>query len=85
MRREGGLTPSLPLSRPSRFAATEIAAAGYRLPRRERSGIPPVACQQCWMQIRVRVGCDAQSDEAPAMSGFAVGAKRFVNILIAPV
>jgi len=36
-------------------------------------------------QIRVRVCCVAQSDEAPAMSGFAVGAKRFVNILIAPV
>jgi hypothetical protein len=33
----------------------------------------------------VRVGCDAQSDEAPAMGGLAVGAKRFVNILIAPV
>jgi len=37
------------------------------------------------LQIRVRVGHDAQSDEAPAMSGFALGAKRFVNILISPV
>jgi hypothetical protein len=31
------------------------------------------------------VGHDAQSDDAPAMSGFSGGAKRFVNILIAPV
>jgi len=30
-------------------------------------------------QIRVWVCCVAQSDEAPAMSGFAVGAKRFVD------
>jgi hypothetical protein len=30
-------------------------------------------------QIRVRVGHDAQSGDAPAMSGFALGAKRFVN------
>jgi hypothetical protein len=44
-----------------------------------------VARQQCWLQIRVRVGHDAQSGDAPAMSGFALGAKRFVNILISPV
>jgi hypothetical protein len=48
-------------------------------------GIPPVACPQCWLQIRVRVGHAAQSGDAPAMSDFALGAKRFVNILIAPV
>jgi hypothetical protein len=36
-------------------------------------------------QIRVRVGCVAQSDGTPAMSGFALGAKRFVDILISPV
>jgi hypothetical protein len=57
--------------------------------------VPPAAPREWWYssggvptlsrQIRVRVGCDAQSGEAPAMSGFAVGAKRFVNILIAPV
>ena len=68
-----------PVPRPSRFAATEIAAAGYRPPRRESGGIPPVACRQCWRQIRVRVGHDAQSDDAPAMSGFALGAKRFIH------
>ena len=65
-----------PAPRPSRFAATEIAAAGYRPPRRESGGIPPVACHSV-RQIRVRVGHDAQSDDAPAMSGFALGAKRF--------
>jgi hypothetical protein len=42
-------------------------------------GIPPVACLHWWLQIRVRVGHDAQSGDAPAMSGFALGAKRFVN------
>ena len=68
-----------PAPRPSRFAATEIAATGYRPPRRESGGIPPVACLQCWQQIRVRVGHAAQSDDAPAMSGFALGAKRFVK------
>jgi len=37
-------------------------------------------------QTRAQVGCVAQSDAAPAMAGFAVGAlARFVNILIAPV
>jgi hypothetical protein len=44
-----------------------------------------VAFHQCWLQIRVRVGHAAQSGDAPVMSGFALGAKRFVNILISPV
>ncbi|MDF2464226.1 MAG: hypothetical protein K0Q43_2461 [Ramlibacter sp.] len=34
-----------PAPRPSRFAATEIASAGYRPPRRESGGIPTGACQ----------------------------------------
>ena len=44
------------------------------------AGIPTLS-----RQIRVRVGCAAQSDGAPAMSGLAAGAKRIVNMLIAPV
>jgi hypothetical protein len=31
------------------------------------------------------VGHAAQSDDAPAMSGFALGAQRFVDMLISPV
>ena len=48
--------------------------------RYSNGGVPTLS-----RQIRVRVGCAAQSDGAPAMSGLAAGAKRIVNMLIAPV
>jgi hypothetical protein len=52
------------------------------------AGLDPasiVASQHRLRRSRVRVGCVAQSGEAPAMRGFALGAKRFVNMLIAAV
>jgi len=70
-------------------------AKPLRRHRNRRRRVPPAAPREWWYstggvptlsrQIRVRVGHAAQSDDAPAMSGFALGAKRFVNILISPV
>jgi len=60
-----------------------IAAAGANVSvppgaqvmrRRATGGAPTMS-----LQTRVRVGCSAQSGEAPAVAGFAAGAKRFVN------
>jgi hypothetical protein len=44
-----------------------------------------VACPQCLGKTACRWAIPRNKTNAPAMSGFAGGAKRFVNNLIAPV